>query len=209
VEDFMEMERAPTLQVSRRDATGKGVARKLRAQGLIPAVCYGQVDETMSLTINPEEFAKVQATPWKWNTVFHLEVEGGGKVENVMLNHYQVDPVTRDLLHADLVAVDMSKPIVVTVPIEPTGRAAGVRMGGKLRIIQQQVKVLCRPADIPEVITVDVTDLGPEGAILASQLPFPEGVEPGFKSDHALMRIQMPRRVAAKVDDKAKKKKGK
>lgn len=205
----MEIERSPTLQVSRRTATGKGVARKLRASGQIPAVCYGEVDENMPLTISPEEFSKIRATPHGLNTVFHLQFDGGRKVENVMLTHYQVDPVTRELLHADLIAVDMNKPIVVTVPIEATGRAAGVRMGGKLRIIQPDVKVLCRPGDIPELITVDVTDLGPEGSILASQLPYPEGVEPGFKGDHALMNIVMPRRVVAKVDDKKKAKKGK
>ncbi|MFU8802669.1 MAG: 50S ribosomal protein L25 [Bradymonadaceae bacterium] len=199
------METEQTLQVQHRQATGKGVARKLRAQGLIPAVCYGELDENLPVTINPEEFAKIQATPRGLNSVFHIEFDGGKKIQNVMLSDYQVDPVTRDLLHADLVAVDMDKPIVVTVPIEPTGRAAGVRMGGKLRVIQPRVKVRCRPSDIPEIITVDVTNLGPEGAIMASHLPFPEGVEPGFKGDHALMRIEMPRVVAAKTEEKGKK----
>ncbi|RDV39787.1 50S ribosomal protein L25 [Bradymonadaceae bacterium TMQ3] len=198
----------PTLNATVRAESGKGVARKLRAQGLIPAICYGTNTENISLAMDPAEFDKIMDTKRQINSVFHIALDNGTTVENVMLRDYQFDPIRRVVIHADLVVVDMNTPVQVSVPIEPTGRAKGVRMGGRLRVIQPVVKIAACPDDIPEEIVVDVTELAPDGAIMASELTYPEGVEPAYKMDYALLRIQMPRKKVTKEED-AKGKKAK
>lgn len=206
----MEAQTNPTLVASSRTETGKGVARRLRAKGLIPAVCYGQTEQTLAIAINPAEFDKILSTRRRTNTVFTLAIDDQDKIETVMLRDYQIDPVRRNLLHADLVAIDPDTMVSIKVPIESTGRALGVRMGGRLRMVRSEMDVKCRPADIPESIVVDVTELGPEGVFMASQINYPEGVEPAYRGgDFAIARIVMPRRVVAKEDDAKKKKAGK
>ena len=192
----MATESTPTLNATVRNATGKGIARRLRAEGLIPAICYGRSVESISLAINPTEFEKITETATELNTVFELELDNGEKVSNVMLRDYQVDPLRRVVTHADLVVVSPEEPLKVRVPISATGKAKGVAMGGRLRFIKPFVEVFAKPFEVPSEIVVDVTNLTVEGAIMASELELPEGVEPAYKMDHALVRIQMPRKKA-------------
>lgn len=190
----MDAENSPTLVAQRRTDSGKGAARKLRRDGLLPAVCYGRNTESVALALNLEDLEDAIDTPKGLNTVFTLDLDGEDTTyDNVILRDYQVHPVRRDLLHVDLMVVEKGQEIVVSVPIEPTGRARGEKEGGKLRLLHPEIKVQCVPSSIPETIQVDVTPLGPGGAILASELEYPEGVEPVFKVDFAIARILMPR----------------
>jgi len=197
----MASKNKPTLNATVRAESGKGVARKLRAQGLIPAICYGTNTENISLAMDPAEFDKIMDTKLAINSVFNIALDNGTTVENAMLRDYQFDPIRRVVTHADLVVVDMDTPVQVSVPIEPTGRAKGVRMGGRLRVIQPVVKIAACPGDIPEEIVVDVTELAPDGVIMAADLTYPEGVEPAYKMNYALVRIAMPRVKATKEED--------
>ncbi len=183
-----------TLVASRRTESGKGAARRLRREGLLPAVCYGRNTDSVSLAISLDNLEEAIDTPRGLNTVFTVELEGeDASYDNVILRDYQVHPVRRDLIHVDLMVVEAGQQIEVRVPIEPVGRARGEKEGGKLRLLYPDVKVMCTPAAIPDVLEVDVSDLGPGGAIMASELDFPEGVEPTFKADFAIARILMPR----------------
>ncbi len=184
----------PTLNAAVREGSGKGIARKLRAEGLVPGICYGRGMDNIRLAIDPDEFDKIKERPQEVNTVFQLSLDNGDVVENVMLRDYQFHPVRRVLTHVDLIAVSMEEPLVVSVPVTTRGKAKGVAMGGRLRFIQPVVPVSCTPDNIPEVISVDVTELTPDGAIMASELDYPENVEPSFKMDFAIIRIQMPRK---------------
>lgn len=196
------------LQASLRDATGKGVARKLRAAGSIPAVCYGQeVEAPMPLTIRPESIISLFDNPKGRNVVFNLVIDGGKTIKNVMVKDYDLDPIRRDLLHVDFQVVDMERPIVARVPIEPVGRAAGTRIGGVLSLLRTDIDVKARPAHIPAKIEVDVTELTAGQTILAADVSLPEGVEPGYRANYGMMRIIMPRKKVEKVEDDKKKKK--
>ncbi len=183
----------PTLNATVREGTGTGPARRVRQEGLVPCICYGHGIDNLNLAIDPAEFDKLSETERGLNTVFHVEVEGGDKLEHIMLRDYQIDPVGRQLIHADLVAVDPKKPLRVKIPVEPEGEAEGVKVGGRLQFVRRNVEVFVPPSNIPESITVDVSHLGPEDAIMADDLEYPESVEPSHKVDYALLRIQMPR----------------
>lgn len=182
------------VQVQVRTSSGKGVARKLRAQGKVPGVLYGHnLPEATSLVLDPEKMYDLLTTRRRKNIVFRLEIDNGDTYENVMVKEYQIDPLQRNLVHADLVVIDPNVPVHVQVPVETVGRPIGVRQGGKLQIVRANVPVTCLPNDIPLVIERNVTKLAMGQSVLASQLKLPEGVYPDWSVDFAVCRIAIPR----------------
>ncbi len=187
------MNEKPTFKAQLRDNTGKGAARKLRAQGLIPSVCYGAGTENHPLTVDPKELYQLLTGRFGTNLVFALEVEGGPSYSHVMVRDYQVDPVRRELLHADFVVVDPNKKLQLTIPVTPLGRPAGVQEGGRLRAVRDEVEVWVSPDDIPAEVEYDVSHMGLDETTLASELELPEGCEPAYKVNYAVFRILIPR----------------
>ena len=120
------------VTASRRDGSGKGAARRLRTEGRIPAVAYGKELPTQQIAVPPDAIKSVLASAWGRNTVVNLDVDGKDKL-TVLLSDYQYHPLTRTLLHADFVQIHMDQPVNVEVPLELTGKAAGVVAGGTLR----------------------------------------------------------------------------
>lgn len=189
----MASNQSPTLNATVRQAGGKGAAKRVRREGLVPAVCYGFDTENLTIAVDPLEFDKIVEQPTGLNTPVTLELDDGQKVENVLLRDYQIDPVKRNLTHADFVAVDPNEPLRVKVPLKTEGESEGEKIGGRVHLIRREVEVLALPGKIPEALVVDVTGLGPEDAIMADDLEYPEDVEPAHTVDYALVRIQMPR----------------
>lgn len=151
--------KAANVQAKIRTERGTRAARRIRRQGLIPAVIYGASKETFSLLVNPKEILSILNSETGRNSIFTLEIEGHGK-HNVLIKDCLFEPVKSTLLHADFYRVAMDKPIQVTVPIRTVGEAEGVKLqGGILETVLREVVIQCLPADIPDQITVDVTAL--------------------------------------------------
>ena len=193
----MSTQEKVVLDVTSRDTSGKGVARKLRAEGLVPAVCYGLNTEAQKLQVPVESIVKLFDNPKRYNVLFDLQIDGETVIKDVMVKTYQLSPVRRDLLHVDFFVVDLKQPINARVPIKSVGRAKGVRIGGILNVIRPEIDIKARPLDIPVSIEVDVSHLDAGQTILANDIELPEGVEPGYKSNYGLFRIVMPRKRAA------------
>ena len=189
----------PILEASSREASGKGVARRLRAQGLVPAICYGQNTEARMLQVSSDAIVELFTNPRRYNVLFDLKVDGGELVKDVMVKSFQLSPVRRDLLHVDLFVVDLNQPVLTRVPVESVGRAKGVRVGGILNVIRPDIEIKARPMDIPVSIQVDVSEMDAGDTILAADVTLPEGVVPGYKSNYGLFRIVMPRKKAAQA----------
>ena len=103
------------LEAKAREGSGKGYARRLRAQKLIPAVVYGRkMEKPLQIAVDPIAVRKAVATPHKYNTLLSLKV--GGTEQLVLLKDFQADPVTRELLHADFIGVQENEPVKVNVP---------------------------------------------------------------------------------------------
>lgn len=184
----------PTLQVSVRDETGSGPSGRLREQGMIPGVCYGSGVDSFPVALDPDTLRDVLDTGHGKNTVFSIDVDGDDdEYDHAILRDFQFDPVKRTLTHVDLFVVDPDREIVVDVPVEPYGEAEGVHMGGQLQIVRPEVPVRCTPATIPDVIEVDVSDLGAEDSKKVSELEYPDGVESAAETDFPVIRIMMPR----------------
>jgi large subunit ribosomal protein L25 len=130
-----------------RSGKGKGPARRLRSEGLIPAVVYGLHAEPTPVSVDPTAVMKAIATPHKRNTLITLKLEGGEK--RVLFKDYQVDPVSRRLLHADFLEVALDKPVLVKVPVVTIGKAEGVAEGGILSVSTHEVTVEALPERIP------------------------------------------------------------
>lgn len=171
------------LAAEAREASGKGVARKLRAQGRIPAVVYGGKGETRSIHVDPSALAQVlHASGSGLNTLIDLEL--GGASDQVLVKALDRDPVLGSYLHADFFRIDLTQKITVSVPMHFTGKAAGLEDGGILDHPVRELEISCLPSAIPEFIEVDVSSLELNQSLHVSDLTPAEGLE--IKTDQAL-----------------------
>ena len=158
-----------TLEAVKRSDKGKNEARRHRAAGRLPAVVYGTAKDGkapigISVTVDPKGLMRILRSDSGVNTLITLKLDGGAT--QVLVKEYQRDPITQALLHADFYQLAMDKAIVVTVPVSLRGEARGVKVGGGLLdFVTREIEVECLPADIPEHIDVDVTNLDVHGSI--------------------------------------------
>ncbi len=146
-----------TVQAEERQETGKGANRRLRTQGKIPAVVYGQGLETLSVSVNAQDVDLILHSEAGHNTIFQLQVSG--KLTDVLIKDYQLDPVKGSLLHADFQAVALDQKMTFAVPVQVVGTAQGVIAGGVLDQVLREIEVECLPTEVPDHIPLDVTEL--------------------------------------------------
>lgn len=148
-----------SIQSSIRELTGKGPNRRLRVAGKVPAVLYGHKSENVALTVDPKDVFRILHSQAGENTIFLLSVPGRETV-NCLIKEYQLEPVSHSLLHADFYEVAMDEALEVDVPVETTGEPYGVKTeGGLLDLVHRELHVECLPADIPENITIEVSEM--------------------------------------------------
>ena len=180
------------LNVESRQGAGKGVARKLRAAGRIPGVCYGKGEPSTSISLDPRALRHLlEQSEAGMNTLIHLAVEGGGAFDGrmVLVRELQKDPVEGRYLHADFFALDVQHAVEVSVPIHITGRAQGVELGGILDQALREIELECLPLAIPSEILVDVSELDVGQSLHVSDIALPEGV--ALRSDPGLSVVSV------------------
>lgn len=158
---------AATINANERKDLRHSATKEIREKGLIPAVVYGKDREPTTISVDSIELLKTVRDEGR-NAVLSLQVEGD--TVDVMLHDYQVDPVKDKLLHADFYAVNMSQEMDVNVPIRLEGEAQGARDGGVVQQPLYELSVRAKPRDIPEEITIDVSELGVGDSLLVSDL---------------------------------------
>ncbi|HET9551557.1 MAG TPA: 50S ribosomal protein L25/general stress protein Ctc, partial [Anaeromyxobacteraceae bacterium] len=178
------------LSAEKREGKGKGPARRLRQQGKIPAVVYGKQGAPSHLAVDPDLLMEAIDTPRKFNTLLTLKVDAAEKF--VLFKDYQVDPVTRRLLHADFLEVKLDEPVKVEVPVQITGKAVGTAEGGILSVSAHEIVVQALPTKIPEKIAVDVTELKIGQSIHISEVKAPEGCTFKFSTDYVVAFVAIP-----------------
>ena len=141
-----------------RTETGKNVNRRLRSAGKIPGVLYGSGKDPIRVSVSPREITSILRSASGENTLFELDL--GGSRRKVILKEFQVEPIKGQLLHADFYEVALDKILQVNVHVEVTGTPVGVKVqGGILDFVTRELEVECLPVDIPEKITLDVSNL--------------------------------------------------
>jgi large subunit ribosomal protein L25 len=161
-----------TLHVDKREGRGKNEARRLRASGRIPAVVYGtERNKATEIAVDPKMLLRILHSDSGVNTLIGLEGADlkGGKV---LVKEYQLDPIDHKLLHADFYAIAMDKRLTVTVPVVIKGEPKGVKQqGGIVDFVSREIEVECLPADIPQHIDIDVSELMLHQGIRVRDLP--------------------------------------
>ena len=188
------------IALEERTGTKKGVTRKLRAAGRIPAVCYGSGVEATSVQLDPHALdTLLRKSPAGLNTLIDLQGAGlDGKV--VLVRELQRDPVRGEILHADLLAIDASQAIEVEVPVRIIGTPTGVALnGGILDHPLREIQVSCLPAAIPEDLPVDVAALDLGDSIHVRDLVLPQGVELVSDPDLTVVSVVAPTKVEEEV----------
>ncbi len=150
---------AIVVEAQKRIPGGKNANRRLRNSGTIPAVIYGPGKESIAVSVDPGKLKEILFSDSGRNTIFTVTVDGS-EGTNAMVKDYQLDPVQGRLIHADLFEIAMDRLLELTVNVEITGEAEGVKVdGGIMDIVTRSLLVECLPSDIPDSIKVNVSHL--------------------------------------------------
>jgi large subunit ribosomal protein L25 len=182
------------LTATPRADTGKGVARKLRQTGRIPAIIYGHAREPQPLSINTREFEKLLDHISAENTVIELSFDG--RTSRTLIREIQRHPFRREYLHVDFQELVAGETVVVRIPLVLIGTAIGVRQeGGVLDQTLRDLEIEVDPANMPNHIDVDVTNVNIGESIHVRDLTLPAGVTPLTEPDAAIVVVAAPRAV--------------
>ncbi len=167
-----------TLEVTRREKSGKEIAKKLRAAGKVPAVVYGGHKESVAIEVDRKSVSElIQKSEHGVRSIFLLKMTGTDQQRHAMIKDITIDPISRRMTHIDFVRVAMDEKVRVTIPVHVIGTALGVKEGGLLDWQVRELHVECLPNAIPDSIDVDVTPLTGHAYFRISDLKLPEGVK--------------------------------
>ena len=170
------MENVMTVKADTRKEVGKKIAKKLRRDGKIPAIIYGGGKETIPISFLSEDVKEILKSEKGENTV--LRIQRGDINVDAMLQQVQYDYLSDNIIHVDLLRIDVEKPVNVSVPIKAVGEAVGVKVeDGIFDFITREIKVKCLVTKIPKEIVVDISDLHSGSSIKLEDLDIGEGIE--------------------------------
>lgn len=165
------------LNVDIREQSGKGVARRLRSAGRLPAVVYGKDLKAQPISVDPKELETIIYGEGGANTLITLKGAAGLDGKVVILKDVDYHPLRRDMVCADFHALNLKDKSSFMVPVEVIGTAAGQKEGGSLQVIRHELEVYCLPADVPQSIEIDVSALEIGDTIHVEEVKVPEDVE--------------------------------
>ena len=189
------------LTVMPREGVGKSVARRLRRSGKTPGILYGGASP-VNIAVDPREVFRIIHGHEGSTQLLRVTFAGSKDSRMVILRDLQLDPVSEDLVHVDLQEVNMDKPIQVTVALHHVGEPIGVRdTQGILEMVLREIQVSCLPANIPEDIKADVSNLAIGDVLTVGELVVPEGVRVLTDKAQAVATVAPPaaEEVAAPV----------
>ena len=179
------------LKAERRSDTGRAAARKLKSRGIIPAVVYGGKDKPQALQVSARDVNAMLSHASGENILVELEIEG--ETRTALVQEVQHAPVGSNVLHIDFHAVSMDETLEAEVPLEASGMANGVKnFGGLLEQSLRTLTVECLPRDLPDKITVDVTNLNIGDSIHVRDIQMPQGVVAKHQPDLTAFSVVAP-----------------
>jgi large subunit ribosomal protein L25 len=184
------------LQVREREGRGSADARRLRRQGLIPGVLYGNGKKPHAICIPERELRRVLTGSGGLHAILDVVLEGQKTTHASILKDYQQDPIRGHLEHVDLQEVRLDRPIQAAVAVQLIGEPTGVKEGGVLSQVQREINVEALPMEVPEHLELDVSGMAIGDTLRLADLPAREGVtyldDP---EETVLATVTMPTRV--------------
>ncbi|WP_332717666.1 50S ribosomal protein L25/general stress protein Ctc [Pelagibacterium mangrovi] len=181
------------LKASVRDRVGKGAARELRRQGLVPAVIYGDKKAPLSIAVSYKDtFRKIHDGGFLSHVI---EIDVDGEKHRVIPKDYQLEPVRDFLVHVDFLRVGKNTTLTVDVPVhfENEEKSPGLKKGGVLNIVRHTVEVSCPANSIPENLVIDLTGTEVGDSLHISAVTLPKGVTPTITDrDFTIATIAAP-----------------
>lgn len=184
------------LSAQPRAGVGRTAVKKIKAQGLVPAVIYGGHDEPINLSVNKREITSLLAHATSEHVLVDLQIGEGADSRSALalIQEVQHHPLRRDVLHVDFHAVRADEKLHAEIPVEPYGEASGVKnFGGILEINLHAIEIECLPKDLPEMIRIDVSNLNVGEGIHIKDIQFPEGVTPRGDAELTVVRVAAPK----------------
>lgn len=196
------MAKITVLKATPREETGKEFARKLRAEGRIPAVMYGKDMEARGLSLDYQETEYLFRRISVENTILDLEIEGEKEPVRALIREIQSLPHKPGLLHVDFLRIQKGVAVEVDIPVNLEGVPTGVReSGGVLEQMINEVRVKCIPSKIPEEISIDVTGLVVGDSVHVRDIDLGEGVELLADPDRTICNVAIPKVVVVEVEE--------
>jgi large subunit ribosomal protein L25 len=187
-----------SLSGETRTETGKGVARKLRAAGRVPAVVYGHAREPQPLSLNTRDLEKLLSHIAAGSTVVELTL--GGATTKTLIREIQRHPFKKQIMHVDFQELVAGEKVIVDLPLVFVGVPEGVRLSGALlEQILHSIEVRVDPSNSPNHIDVDVTHLAMGHSLHVRDLVLPEGLEVLTNEDATICAVIAPRAVVEEV----------
>jgi len=182
---------ADVLKVEKRERTGSAASRRLRRGGHVPAVLYGHGQENQNLAV-PQ--ADVKALLRHHGKMVELK---GAVTDTALVSDMQFDPLGIEVLHLDLIRVNLGEKVDVTVAIQSYGDPVGAHEGGILLENLHEVQIRCPAGSIPEALRLNISDLHVGGNLTAGELELPSGVELITPADTVVAHVEAPRSASA------------
>ena len=179
------------VKSEKRQGLGTNASRRLRAQGFVPAVLYGESMEATPLVLSKKDIVQIMRLETGENTIFKVAVDA--EAYDAMIKDLQVNPATDELLHVDLIRISMDKPIRVAVPVVHRGEPVGVKTeGGFVDFVTREIEIECLPREIPESLEIDIADLHINQSFKVQGMAIPAGVKVLTDPNTVLVLISMP-----------------
>lgn len=188
------------LKAQARTTKGNGPARALRRDGRIPAVLYGPKTEPNMISIGVRDLDNILKQGSIGRSIINLEIAGVKGTKATMVKEMQTHPVSQNVMHVDFYEVDMTRKIKANVPVATTGKSAGVELGGMLQIIRRELEVYCLPNKIPQVITIDITDLEIGDSVHVNDIETEADVEMPHEVNFTVLTILSPKKAEEEVE---------
>jgi len=191
-----------TIEVQKREKTGKGPNRRARSGGLIPAVVYGGGKESVAIQIDRKSMLDLMKKAGSENPIYLLKLADSER--HAMIREVQVEPLSRQVLHIDFQRVLMDQKVRVQIPVELVGVCYGVKtQGGVLDFVNREIQVECLPGDIPKQAELDITNLHVGQHAEARDLKLPAGVILLDDADKVIVSLSHARTEEAEAADNA------
>ena len=191
-----------TLDAQVRKESKKGPSRRLRAEGLTPAIFYGSHTEPVMLSVRSVDLKKVVEKGRKESLFVKLEIEGGKKKAEKLsiLKDVQIDTLKKNVDHADFYEIRMDRELAIDVPISLTGEASGVEDGGELSTLKRELKISGLPSMLPEIVEVDISNLGIGDSVKVGDVHLADGVNIIDADDMVIASVAIPRAAMPEVE---------
>lgn len=183
-----------------RNVFGKNASRRIRQEGMIPAILYGADTVSIPLTLNKKDVFAILKAETGENTIFKISFNS--ETRNTMIKELQKDPVTDEILHADLIQIVMDNVISVSVPIVLVGEAVGVKAeGGFVDFVTREVEIECLPKNIPEQLEIDISSLHLHQSLKVEDLSSPGEITLVTDPNTVVVLIHAPTKEEFEVEE--------